>query len=378
VKRPFWGNPHENFRKRGRCDTVIAVPSSEPIKGRGASFNPTNRFLTTSYEREIYWNPEDDVSPRTQILKDTTQTIIAYNDSPDVGFDAGINVYRGCEHGCAYCFARPTHEYLGFSPGLDFETKIVVKEDAPELLRKELMSRKWKPQTLAMSGVTDCYQPLERKMKLTRRCLGVLAEFRNPVCIITKNFLVTRDVDLLAELAKHNAVVVNVSITTLDPTLTPKLEPRASLPKARLEALRILHEAGVPAGVLAAPMIPGLTDHEMVNIIGEAAKAGAKFAGYVPLRLPWAVKNLFENWLENHFPDRKDNVLNRIRAMRGGKLNDSNFGSRMQGDGIFAEQLNQMFHVACRKAGFSDENKPLLTAENFRRPSGPQLELGLT
>jgi DNA repair photolyase len=353
------------------------VPASEPIKGRGASFNPTNRFLSTSHEREIDWNPEDDVSPRTQILKDTTQTIIVYNNSPDVGFDAGINVYRGCEHGCAYCFARPTHEYLGFSPGLDFETKIMVKEDAPELLRKELMSRKWKPQTLAMSGVTDCYQPLERKMRLTRRCLEVLAEFRNPVCIITKNFLVTRDVDLLAELAKYNAVIVNVSITTLDPTLTPKLEPRASLPKARLEALRILNEAGVPAGVLAAPMIPGLNDHELLNIIGEAAKAGARFAGYVPLRLPWAVKDLFENWLENNFPDRKENVLNRIRAMRGGKLNDSTFGSRMRGDGVFAEQLNQMFHVACRKAGFSDDNKPLLTAENFRRPAGPQMELGL-
>jgi DNA repair photolyase len=353
------------------------VPASEFIKGRGASSNPTNRFVSTSYEREIDWNPEEEVSPRTQIIKDTTQSIIVYNNSPDVGFDAGINVYRGCEHGCAYCFARPTHEYLGFSAGLDFETKIMVKEDAPELLRKELMSPKWKPQTLAMSGVTDCYQPLERKMQLTRRCLEVLAEFRNPVCIITKNFLVTRDVDLLAELARHDAVVVNVSITTLDGTLTPKLEPRASLPKARLEALRILHEAGVPAGVLAAPMIPGLNDHELVNIIGEAVEAGAKFAGYVPLRLPFAVKDIFANWLEQHFPDRKEKVLNRIRAMRGGKLNDSNFGSRMRGDGIFAEQLNQMFHVACRKAGLPTEERPLLTAANFRRPSGPQLELAL-
>jgi DNA repair photolyase len=205
----------------------------------------------------------------------------------------------------------------------------------------------------------------------------VLAEFRNPVCIITKNFLVTRDVDVLAELARHDAVVVNVSITTLDPSLTPKLEPRASLPKARLEALRVLHEAGVPAGVLAAPMIPGLNDHEMVNIIGEAVNAGAKFAGYVPLRLPFAVKDIFANWLEQHFPDRKENVLNRIRSMRGGKLNDSNFGSRMRGDGIFAEQLNQMFHVACRRAGLPTEERPLLTAENFRRPAGPQLELGL-
>src|SRR3954468_1601539 len=223
---------------------------AQPIKGRGASNNPTNRFVTTAYERDIDWNPEEEISPRTQILKDDSQTIIAYNQSPDVGFSAGINVYRGCEHGCAYCFARPTHEYLGFSAGLDFETKIMVKHDAPELLRKEFSSPKWKPQVLGMSGVTDCYQPLERKMQLTRRCLEVLAEFRNPVCIITKNFLVTRDVNLLAELARYNAVIVNVSITTLDPTLTPKLEPRASLPKARIEALRILNEAGVPAGVL--------------------------------------------------------------------------------------------------------------------------------
>jgi DNA repair photolyase len=352
------------------------VPGSEPIKGRGASANPTNRFLSTSYERDLEWNPEEDVSPRTQIIKDTSQTIIVYNNSPDVGFDAGINVYRGCEHGCAYCFARPTHEYLGYSAGLDFETKIVVKEDAPQLLRQELLSRKWKPQPLGMSGVTDCYQPLERKMQLTRRCLEVLAEFRNPVCIITKNYLVTRDVDLLAELARHHAVVVNVSITTLDSSLTPKLEPRASLPRARLEAIRILSEEGVPAGVLAAPMIPGLNDHEMPRIIAAAAEAGAKFASYVPLRLPFGLKDLFENWLEQHFPDRKEKVLNQIRAIRGGKLNDGNFGSRMRGDGIFAEQLNQMFHIACRKARLPRQFPPL-TAANFRRPSGPQLELGL-
>lgn len=350
------------------------MPVPQPIKGRGAPINPANRFEKIAFEREIDWNPEEDAIPRTQILKDTTQSIIVYNNSPDVGFDAGINVYRGCEHGCAYCFARPTHEYLGFSPGLDFESKIVVKENAPALLRKEFMSPKWKPQVLAMSGVTDCYQPLERKFQLTRRCLEVLLEFRNPVCIITKNYLVTRDVDLLAQLATFNAVSVNVSITTLDSTLTPKLEPRASLPRARLEAIRILSGAGVDVGVLAAPMIPGLNDHEIVNIIGEAKNAGARFAGYVPLRLPFAVKDIFSAWLEQHFPDRKDNVLNRIRAMRGGKLNDCTFGSRMHGDGIFAEQLSKMFHVACRKAGIPEE-RPGLTAEHFRRPSGPQLEL---
>ncbi len=349
---------------------------AQPIKGRGASNNPTNRFETVAYEREIDWNPEDDISPRTQILKDDSQTIIAYNQSPDVGFNAGINVYRGCEHGCAYCFARPTHEYLGFSAGLDFETKIMVKHDAPELLRKEFSSPKWKPQVLGMSGVTDCYQPLERKFQLTRRCLEVLLEFRNPVCIITKNFLVTRDVDLLAQLAKFNAVVANISITTLDPTLTPKLEPRASLPQARLNAIKTLSDAGVEVGVLAAPMISGLNDHEMTNIIAEAVKAGAKFAGFVPIRLPYAVAPMFERWLELHFPARKENVLNRIRSLRGGKLNDPNFGSRMEGQGIFADQLSQMYHIACRKAGLKDD-RPALSTEHFRRPSGPQLELSI-
>ena len=307
------------------------------IKGRGATINPANRFERTAFERDLDWNPEEDALPRTIVLKDRTQTIIVYNNSPDVGFDAGINVYRGCEHGCAYCYARPTHEYLGFSPGLDFESKIVVKEDAPELLRQELLSPKWQPQVLAMSGVTDCYQPLERKFQLTRRCLEVLAEFRNPVCIITKNFLVTRDVEMLAELSRFNAAAVNISITTLDSSLTPKLEPRASLPRARLEAIRVLSGAGVNVGVLAAPMIPGLNDHEIVNIIGEAVSAGARFAGYVPLRLPFAVKDIFSAWLDQYFPDRKEKVLNRIREMRGGKLNDSTFGARMRGDGIFAK-----------------------------------------
>lgn len=353
---------------------MAGMPISEPIKGRGASANPANRFEAVVYERETDWNPGEDAAPRTQVLKDATQSIIAYNNSPDIPFSAGINVYRGCEHGCAYCFARPTHEYLGMSAGLDFESKIVVKENAPELLRKEFMARKWKPQVLAMSGVTDCYQPLERKFRLTRRVLEVLLEFRNPVGIITKNFLITRDADLLGELAKLDCVVVNLSITTLDASLTPKLEPRASLPGARLEAIRILSEAGVPVNVLAAPMIPGLNDHELANILGEAAKAGAKSAGYVPLRLPFGVKEIFTAWLENHFPDRKDKVLNRLREMRGGKLNDPNFGSRMSGEGIFAEQLSRMFDVARRKAGLA-EHGPELTTANFKRPSGPQLEL---
>ena len=345
------------------------------IKGRGAASNPANRFEEIHLERDAEWNPEEDAGPRTIFLRDSSQTAINYNTSPDIGFEASINPYRGCEHGCIYCFARPTHEYLGFSSGLDFETKIMVKENLPELLRKELSAKKWKPQTIVMSGVTDCYQPIERKLKLTRRCLEVLAEFRNPVAIITKNFLVTRDLDLYAELARHNAVQINISITTLDEKLTPKLEPRAALPKHRLAAVKILSDAGVFVNVMVAPVIPAITDFEMPKIIQAARDAGAKSVAYTPLRLPFAVKHFFEQWLEVHFPDRKEKVLNLIRAMRGGKLNDPNFGSRMRGEGIFAEQMNQIFHVALRKAGFDQIEQPALSTTAFRIPPGAQLSL---
>ncbi len=348
--------------------------TGKTIRGRGTPINPANRFEKTRTERFEDYDPSEDSAPSTQLIPDASSTIINYNDSPDIGFEASINVYRGCEHGCAYCFARPTHEYLGFSAGLDFETKIVVKYHAPELLRRELSSPKWKPQVIAMSGVTDCYQPIERKLQLTRRCLEVLADFHNPVVIITKNHLITRDVDLLAELAKFKAVAVFISITTLDAELTPKLEPRASLPKMRLAAIKRLHEAGVPVGVLAAPMIPGLNDHELPKIIAAAAEAGAQDAAFTPLRLPYAVKDIFTEWLERHFPDRKENVLNRVRSLRGGKLNDSHFGSRMRGEGVFADQLSQMFHVAVRKAGLEGHNHELSTAA-FRRPDEMQLSL---
>ncbi|MEO6033714.1 MAG: PA0069 family radical SAM protein [Verrucomicrobiota bacterium] len=349
--------------------------AATPFKGRGAASNPANRFEQIYLERDAEWNPDEDPAPRTLFLRDNSQTAINYNKSPDVGFEASINPYRGCEHGCVYCFARPTHEYLGFSSGLDFETKIMVKEDLPELLRKELSARRWKPQVIAMCGVTDCYQPIERKLRLTRRCLEVLTEFRNPVCVITKNFLVTRDVDLYRQLAEHNAAVVNVSITTLDEKLTPKLEPRASLPRHRLAAVKLLSDADVPVNVMIAPVIPGLTDHEMPSIIQAAREAGARSVSYTPLRLPFSVAPLFEEWLSMHFPDRKEKVLNRIRAMRGGKLNDPNFGSRMRGEGIFAEQMNQIFHVSSRKAGFDQGSYPSLSAAAFRVPGNAQLSL---
>ena len=344
------------------------MKDSSSIKGRGAVSNPGNRFEKFTLERDADWNPEEDPALKTEFLKDATSSIITYNNSPDVGFDASINPYRGCEHGCIYCFARPTHEYLGLSAGLDFESKILVKERAPELLRKELASPKWKPQTLAVSGVTDCYQPIERKLQLTRRCLEVAADFRNPVVIVTKNHLVTRDIDVLQELARHDAVAVFISVTTLDASLTPRLEPRASLPKHRLDAVKQLHSAGVQVGVLIAPVIPAITDHELPNILQAAADAGAQYAGYVPLRLPFGLKDLFEEWLTKHFPERKEKVLNQIRSLRGGKLNDPNYGTRMQGEGIFAEQIERLFSTARRKAGL-EGRQPRLSTSSFRVPA---------
>jgi len=338
--------------------------NTESIRGRGAAEDPPNRFVPIEIVREE-WTDECDPGPKTQFLRDTSRSVIAYNQSPDVGFEASVNPYRGCEHGCVYCYARPFHEYLGFSAGLDFETRIMVKEDAPALLRRELMARGWKPQTLALSGVTDPYQPVEKRLRLTRGCLEALAEFRNPVCVITKNELVTRDVDLLDELASYDAAVVNVSITTLDAGLHRVLEPRTSSPARRLVAVRELSERGIPTGVLIAPSIPGLTDHEIPRIVEAAAEAGACTAGYVALRLPGAVAPLFESWLERHFPDRKTKVLNRVRDMHGGRLYDSEFGRRMRGSGTWAEQMRYLFDAAFKRAGL--RGFPTLTAEHFRK-----------
>jgi DNA repair photolyase len=343
---------------------------------RGAPLNPGNRFEAIHLEADADWNPDEDPLPRTQFIEDHSKTAIAYNESPDIGFNASLNPYRGCEHGCIYCYARPTHEYLGFSSGLDFETKIMVKLAAPELLREELSAPKWKPQAIVMSGVTDCYQPVERKLKLTRRCLEVLLEFRNPVAIITKNSLVARDIDLLSELARHQCASVCLSITTLDNDLRRVMEPRTSPPPARLAAIRKLAAAGIPASVNVAPVIPGLTDHEMPAILQAAHDAGATSAGFTVVRLPHANAPLFEKWLETHFPERKEKVLNRIKAMRGGKLYDSQWGTRMRGEGIFAEQIARMFDVGKRKAGFKERFTDLSTAA-FRRVEGAQLSLSL-
>ncbi len=349
----------------GQNETEIRAP----LRGRGASANPANRFEALHLEpADPDWPEEERPAPRTRFYRDFSQTIIARNDSPDVGFETSINPYRGCEHGCIYCYARPSHEYLGFSAGLDFESKIMVKTNAPELLEAELASPRWKPQVIVMSGVTDPYQPVERRLEITRGCLRVLAKFRNPVAIITKNRLVTRDIDLLGALASHQGAAVNVSVTSLDANLQRVLEPRTSAPNARLETIARLRSAGIPVGVMVAPVIPGLTDHEMPAILTACAEAGAQFAGYIVVRLPWAVAPLFERWLEEHFPDRKEKVLGRIRHLRGGeRLNNSQWHARMTGEGIFAEQIAALFEVSCRRAGLGA--RPKLSTAAFRRPN---------
>jgi DNA repair photolyase len=391
------------------------LPARRP-RGRGAAANPANRFERISVEPveetvtvssaarsphhppvdpeaphaldaldaldapealDAPDAPDDPLAPRrvaTELLRDTSRSIIAHNDSPDVGFDSSINPYRGCEHGCIYCYARPTHEYLGFSAGLDFESRIMVKQDAAALLERELSSPRWSPRVLAMSGVTDCYQPAERRLGITRSCLEVLARFRNPVAVITKNELVTRDLDHLQELAAHDAAAVFLSITTLDGELARRMEPRASHPRDRLKAVERLAQAGVPVGVMVAPVVPAITDHEMPAILQAAADAGARYAGFTIMRLPGAVAGLFTAWLDEHFPERKDKVLNRIRELRGGRLNDPRFGSRMRGEGVFAEQFRTFFAASRRRAGI-DGRGPQLSTAAFRRPGGEQLSL---
>jgi DNA repair photolyase len=349
-------------------------PPPARIRGRGAGINPVNRFE----EIGVVLEPETEAELRagvpTRFYRDRGRSVIATNTSPDVGFDASLNPYRGCEHGCIYCYARPTHEYFGLSAGLDFETRIMVKEDAPALLRKALSSPRWEPKVLALSGVTDPYQPVEKRLGLTRRCLEVLAEFRNPVAVITKNHLVTRDLDLLEEMARHRAASVSISITTLDDMLRNVMEPRTSSPRRRLDAVRALSEAGIPVGVNVAPVIPGLTEPEIPAVVSAAAEAGAAGVSYTVLRLPHAVAPLFERWLEAHLPGRRDKVLNRIRAMRGGRLNDPRFGSRMRGEGIYAREIRTMFELARKRAGLGSFRGKLST-EAFRRPPGPQLAL---
>ncbi len=360
---------------------MLEVRPDRPMKGRGAVSNRSGRYEAyqhvATFDGWEQAGPEPEsrhaappAGPTTTVARDSTRRMIARNQSPDVPFDRSINPYRGCEHGCVYCFARPTHAWLGLSPGLDFETRLFAKPDAAELLRAELAKPRYRPATLALGTATDPYQPVERRLEITRSLLAVLKETRHPVAIVTKSPLVTRDLDLLEPMAELGIVRVLISLTTLDGALARKLEPRAAAPGRRLAAVARLAEAGVPVGVLAAPMIPALNDAEMERILAAAADAGARTAGYVLLRLPLEIKELFEEWLEAHYPDRKAKVLKLVRETRGGRLYDSQWGLRMRGRGVYAELLETRFRRACARLGL-DRGEWALDETRFRHPAKP-------
>ncbi|HNB80774.1 MAG TPA: PA0069 family radical SAM protein [Chitinophagaceae bacterium] len=331
--------------------------SKKSQKGRGALINPANRFLATEYAIE---HPEaiDDwerESTGTQFYEEHGKTIVNKVKSPDIPIAWSLNPYQGCEHGCVYCYARNSHEYWGFSAGVDFESRIVVKRQAPQLLRELLSSRKWKGEAISLSGNTDCYQPIERKLKITRQLLEVCLQYRNAVGIITKNALVLRDLDLLTELNRHQLVMVYVSITSTNELLRRKLEPRTSTYEERFRILETLAKAGIPCGVMNAPVIPGLNDADMYDVLRKASLAGAKQAGYTMVRLNGAVSDLFRSWLKEYFPDRMDKVLNLISGAHGGQLNDHRFGVRMKGEGTLAELIEQQFRLYCRQFHLNEE-----------------------
>ncbi len=352
---------------------------SSVIKGRGANINPTGRYeVEQRLPFDDEWGTIDEPPPRlrTVVQHELARSIITSNRSPDVGFDLSLNPYRGCEHGCVYCYARPAHAWMGLSPGLDFESKIFSKPDAPKLLRKELSKRGYRPQTIVLGANTDAYQPIEEDLALSRGLLEVMADFRHPVSIITKSARVLRDRDLLVDLARRNLVRVLISVTTLSPRLSRRLEPRASSPARRLRAMRELHEAGVPVGVMVAPVIPSLNDHEVEQILEAAADSGASSAGYILVRLPMEVAELFEAWLREHYPHRARRVLSQIRSTHGGELYRSDFGARMTGTGVLARLLAHRFAAAARRVGL--HRKPgALSTEHFSVPREDERQLTL-
>ena len=352
------------------------MDKQDPRYLRGARSFVQGRFETALREPfDDGWTAEEkEERPlQTQVTEERARSIISRNDSPDVGFSQSINPYRGCEHGCIYCYARPSHAYLELSPGLDFETKLYAKTNAPELLREELSKKGYEPSAIALGANTDCYQPIERKYKITRGILEVLAEFQHPVTMVTKSALIERDLDILAPMAQKNLVKVFVSIGSLDRELARKLEPRAASPQRRLDVLRNLSASGIPCGVMVAALIPSLNDKTMEHVLESAAQAGAREAAYVIMRLPNELKVLFKEWLAEHYPDRAEHVISIVRQMRGGKDNDPSFGTRMSGTGKFAELVEKRFDIACRKLGLNDHgagrNRPELDCSLFRVPS---------
>jgi DNA repair photolyase len=364
---------------------MVDLLPDRPHKGRGAIGNPTGRFEpTTRVPVDDGWSPirpdageEDEPPPlRTTVTADVARTIIARNQSPDIPFDQSINPYRGCEHGCIYCYARPTHAYLGLSTGLDFETRLFAKFDAAKLLAAELRKPGYRVSTISLGANTDPYQPVERDLKITRSILEVLAAFQHPVSIVTKSALVLRDLDILAPMAEKRLAKVFISVTTLDRDLARKLEPRASTPPRRLAAIRALVEAGVPVGVMTAPIIPVLTDRELESLLGAAREAGAVSAGYVLMRLPLEIKDLFGQWLEAYAPLKAKHVLAMVRETRDGRLNDAAFGRRLRGTGPYAELIAQRFRLACARLGLN-ENDRRLDCTRFHVPPAPGDQLRL-
>jgi DNA repair photolyase len=346
-----------------------------PPRGRGTASNPHNRFAPKrSVAEDDGWHQEAPLTQGTEVRFETAKTIITRNTSPDLPFDRSINPYRGCEHGCIYCYARPSHAYWDMSPGLDFETKLIAKTNAVELLEQQLNKRSYVCAPINLGSNTDPYQPIEREQKITRRLLEVLLRYRHPVTIVTKGSLILRDLDLLTELAEQRLVSVMISLTTLDDELKRILEPRAAAPKARLRAIRVLREAGIPVGVLCSPMIPMINDSELESLLREAKAAGALTANYMMLRLPLEVAPLFEEWLQAHYPQRATHVLSLIRQSRGGELYDSRFGSRMRGEGVFADLLAQRFSAAIKRFGLSSREGYTLDCTAFCPPGG-QLSL---
>jgi len=350
-------------------DDTPAPPPAAPIRGRGAASRPDGRF--EQWRRAAFddgWTADEEAAqPKTSLIVDTAKSVIVEARSPDIPFELSINPYRGCEHGCSYCFARPTHSYLGYSAGLDFETKILWKPDAPEVLRRELAHPRYRCRPIALGINTDAWQPVERKLGLTRRLLEVLCETRHPVSIVTKGALIERDIDLLADMARDDLVHVMFSITTLDRELARIMEPRAATPARRLDAMRRLHDAGVPVGVLFAPLIPALNDHEMEAVLEASRAAGASNAGYVLLRLPHELKDLFPEWLRQHVPGRAEHVLSVLRQMHGGQVYDSRFGQRMMGSGVFATLYRKRFELATERLGLN-QTRHALNCAGFRPP----------
>jgi DNA repair photolyase len=358
---------------------------TDAIKGRGALSNPPGRFdkLTHLLEHDGWYEEEVPDKRETVVRAETARTIISRNQSPDIGFSQSINPYRGCSHACVYCYARPSHAYVGLSPGLDFETKLFYKADAAAILEKELSAPNYKCAPITLGANTDPYQPLEKTHKITRSLLEVMLRYKHPVSITTKGALVARDVDLLAELARDGLTRVMFSIPTLDNELKRVLEPRAAAAAAKLKAMRVLAEAGVPVGVLVAPIIPVLTEHEIENVLEASREAGASLAGYTMLRLPWEVKDLFREWLAQHFPERAAHVMSIVRSMRGERDNDPGFGTRMHATGPVAQLIRQRFALACRRLGFPQEplDRHISLPTNLFRPqlrTHPQLSLDLT